>query len=293
MSLPNTNTIIQPQNIYPDRFLVSYTYRTTGISDRGLFRSILSGQGFRGSNRSLVRSFEQEGYINPIRVCASFVPYRTPTAVFTAHFNALADIHDRSADYGDETTRAYLELHQRGEPELNWLHGDQVDDNIQQRIIGHLWERIILLETQILEIAHSLVRGGPFDRTAFLSAMKFALVELCVDLRTCDPHFCLRRIAPHFKLRFNRVVANRYGSSSHLDADALCDDNITNTRKGKNEPFPWNEDAHYRFEARLREWIRLERILITCGDLRLSDALLREYFVRELCMHVAKDMDLA
>ena len=98
-------------------------------------------------------------------VRASFVPYRTPTAIFTAHFNALADIHDRSADYGDETTRAYLESHQRGELELNWLHGDQVDDDIQQRIIEHLWERVMLLETQLLKVARSLVRGGPFAGT--------------------------------------------------------------------------------------------------------------------------------
>lgn len=222
MSLPSTSTIIQPQHIYPDRILVSYTYRTTGISDWGVFQSIILEQGFRGSNRRLVRSFEQEGYANPIRVYASFVPYRTPTAVFTAHFNALAEMHDRSTDYGNETTRAYLEPHQRGEPELNWLHGDQVDDDIQQYIIGHLWERVILLETQLEEVAHSLVRGGPFDGIAFLSAMKFNLVELCVELRTYNPHFCLRRIAPHFKLRFNRVVANRYGSSSAGYSDLMA-----------------------------------------------------------------------
>jgi hypothetical protein len=226
MSLPNTSSIVEPHHVYPDRVLVSFSYRTTGIPTWNLFRSILIGQGFTGSNRLLARNFYQEGFPNPIRVTASFVPYRTPTAIFTAYLNALADIHDHAADYGDEVTRAYLEPHLRGQRELNWLHGEQVDDGLPQRIISHLWERVMLLETQVLDVARSLVRGGPFAGTASLSAMKFSLVELCADLRTFDPHFCLRRIAPRFKARFNRVVGNRYGSSSAGYADLFADANM-------------------------------------------------------------------
>lgn len=62
MSLPNTSSIVEPHHVYPDRVLVSFSYRTTGIPTWSLFRSILIGRGFIGSNRLLTRSFHRREF---------------------------------------------------------------------------------------------------------------------------------------------------------------------------------------------------------------------------------------
>lgn len=76
----------------------------------------------------------------------------------------------------------------------------------------------------------------------------------------------------------------------HIDAVVMCVDNISDS---KNSPFPWNEESHYRFEARLLQWIKQDGVLITCGDQTLADTPVREHVVRRLCEHTLLDMDLS
>jgi hypothetical protein len=245
MPLPSTSTVIGPQHIYPDRVLISFSYRTTNIIYPSVFNSILRQREF-SSYPAVSRTFRDERFNTPVKVTAYFQRHRTPTAIFTAHLNALTDFHDQQADYGDEVTRAYLEPHHRGERELNWLHPDQVTDGIAEQLIAHLWERAMIVEAQIQDVAHSLVRGGPFDGCASLSSMKVCLVELCADFRTFDPHFCLQRIAPRFRERFNRVLGNQYGSSARGYTDLLGDANLIRGYRTKGEFYKGYEKTNRR-----------------------------------------------
>src|ERR1700737_295561 len=245
MPLPSTSTVVRPQHVYPDRILISFSYRTTNIIYPSVFNSILRQCEF-SSYSALSRAFHDDRFGTPVRVTAYFQRHRTPTAVFTAHLNALSDFHDHQANYRDEITRAYLEPHQRGERELNWLHPDQVTHRIADQLSAHLWERAMLVEAQIRDVAHSLVRGGPFSGCASLCSMKFSLVELCADFATFDPHFCLQRIAPRFRERFNRVLGHQYGSSAPGYTDLLGDANMIRGYRAEGECYKAYEKTNRR-----------------------------------------------
>ncbi len=93
-------------------------------------------------------------------------------------------------------------------------------------MLDHLWERITIIEPQIEEIATRLVTEGPFSGYAPLLAMKLSSVELCTDLATTCSHYRLRRLAPRFRERFNRIVAVKYGATANGYAELTHDANM-------------------------------------------------------------------
>ena len=249
MPLPRANTRLSVSDIYPDRVDVAFTYRTVGIASWVDFRSVMGQAGFSRIPAKLGfrGTLCDEVFNSPTSVTASFNPH-VPLMYFQVPFNPLSDFHAMRNDYTDE---AGFRL-----PADNWLHPDEVTDNICARLLHHLTERIQALETAIWNI-DPLNNGNIHLR---LSAIRVSSLELCVDIGTCYPHFFLQRHASRFRERFSHVTALFYGSARSY-TDLLRNSNLLRAFRVAGEEYKMYEKTTRR--------VRLECALNTSALDRL------------------------
>jgi hypothetical protein len=200
MPIPDINTRITDQSIYPDKVEVSIGYRVTGMGSwRDFFARMTGGDWTRVPRRPLLlrNSMSNEPFPLPVEVTVSYSPRRSLLS-FIVTLNALAHFHAQRTDY-DEV----------GNPEgcTNWLHRDTNINNIRARLCHHLEERI---EAAVHDIPDLPVFE---DLTLDLRSVNLHAIELCVDLATPRGEFFIRRVTPRFLQRFNHVEQRFYGAA--------------------------------------------------------------------------------
>jgi hypothetical protein len=199
MPIPNTNTRITDQSLYPDRVEVSIGYR---VPEMGSWRDFLERMTRAGWTRvpgkPLLRaSLPHEAFPLPVGVTVSYNPHRH-LLTFIVTLNALSDFHARRTDY-DEV----------GYPagRTNWLHRNTNINNICAQLCHHLEDRV---NATVLDIPCLPVFE---DVTLYLRSVNLHAIELCVDLATPNGALFIRRVTRRFLHRFNRVDQRFYGAA--------------------------------------------------------------------------------
>jgi hypothetical protein len=182
MPIPDINTHITDQSIYPDKVEVSMSYGVSGMGSWIDFLGRMTRGGWtRVPGKRLLRtSLPQEASYNPHENFLTFI----------VTLNALSDFHLRRNDYDEVGNPA---------ESTNWLHQTTNMNNIRAHLCHHLGDRIgaTALDIPCLEVFE--------DVTLYLRSVKLHAIELCVDIATDRGEFLIKRVTPRFLQRFNHV----------------------------------------------------------------------------------------
>jgi hypothetical protein len=246
--IQDANDVLTIADVLPDVSWVQYKYNVAPLHSVGTFTRTLRENGFTQSSptKPLGRWFDDQLlFPRPVYVTAQLIA-ASRTACFTAQFSPLTDFRNEELDYDNEYSRPYHGRRPGASLPENWLHSDQINETTRRTVLFNLWSRVRLIEDQIYPIACRLISIGPFTDFASVVAMKLCVAELCVDLRTPSPHYHLRRLAPRFRARYDRVAVTRYGPSARGHAELANDMNLIRGYHAKNQMMKAYEKTNSR-----------------------------------------------